>query len=450
MFATNSRRFAVVAIRALVILFVSAFVDCGLFNTSAIAFDDWPHWRGPNFDAKSTETGLLKEWPEGGPTQLWVNKNSGLGYSGFSIVGDQLFTIGMEDNREFGLCLNANTGKEIWRTPLNELPGGGPRDGGYYRQWGDGPRSTPTVDGECVYVLGAGGHLAGLEKSEGSKLWSVELQEFGGEIPTWGYSESPLVDGNKLICTPGGDVGTILALNKSDGKKVWQTKPIKRVLESDGSETKSASRNYSSIVPINWNNQRQYIQLTEHAIVSVHPENGDFIWQSMWRGKTAVIPSPIFIPERGEVYATSGYNVGSKLLKINDDNSIEERWFSKSMQNHHGGVIQVGDYFYGSSKPVFVCQSIEDGSKKWATRKIPKGALGYADGLFYHLSERSGKVSLIEATEKSVKPKGSFVPKPKSTRRAKKGLYWTHPVVSNGKLYLRDQEMIYCYDIKSK
>ncbi len=410
-------------------------------------WDDWPHWRGPNRNDKSAETGLLKEWPEGGPQQLWVNNDSGLGYAGIAIVGKQLFTMGMEENREFALCIDPNNGQEIWRTPLELLPEGGPRDGGFLRDWGDGPRCTPSVDGDKVYVLGAGGHLACLGKSDGRKIWSAELVDFGGKIPMWGYSESPLIDGDKLVCTPGGEVGTILALNKKTGEKIWQSKPVTRTLESDGSVTAAASRNYSSVLPIEWNNQRQYIQLTEHAVVSLHPETGEVIWESLWRGKTAVIPSPIF--DEGQVYVTSGYNVGSKLIKIGEDNSASEVWYTKDMQNHHGGVIKVGDFFYGTNNQTLVCQSAKDGKKVWATRQIQKGCLGYADGLFYHVQETNGKVTLFDASQKNLAIKSSFVLSPQTERRAGKGMIWTHPVIVNGKLYLRDQNIIYCYDVKS-
>lgn len=419
-----------------------------LYCAAANGFDDWPHWRGPQHNDQSSETGLLKEWPKGGPPQVWNNKNAGLGYAGLAIVNDQLFTMGMEDNREFVICLNANDGTEIWRTSLESLPAGGPRDGGYLRQWGDGPRGTPTVDGDHVYVLGAGGHLACLKKSDGDKVWSAEMTDFGGKVPTWGYSESLLIDGLKVVCTPGGSIGTLLALDKKTGKKIWQSKPITRILESDGSETAAATKNYSSILPVEWNNQRQYVQLTEHAVVSVHPETGDIIWRSKWPGRTAIIPSPIF--DDGEIYVTSGYDVGSKLIRIDDNNKVEEVWYTKDMQNHHGGVIKVGDYYYGSSKSSYVCQNEKDGKKVWTDRNIKKGSIGYADGMFYHVQENDGKVILMEADEQSHFIKGSFTIGPQTKRRAGKGKIWTHPIIANGKLYLRDQEMIYCYDIKAK
>ena len=161
-----------------------------------------------------------------------------------------------------------------------------------------------------------------------------------------------------------------------------------------------------------------------------------------------MIPSPIF--DGGEVYATSGYGVGSKLVKIEDDNTLTDLWYSKDMQNHHGGVIKIGDYFYGSSAQAFVCQNRIDGKMMWSDRKIKKGALTYADGLFYHVQEDDGKVLLISADEHSHQIQGSFVLSPQTKLRKPAGKIWVHPVIARGKLYLRDQEMIYCYDVKAK
>ena len=399
--------------------------------------DDWPHWRGPNRDDKSTETGLLKAWPEDGPKRVWINQKAGLGYSGFSIVDGMLFTMGLEDEEEFALCLNADTGAEVWRKPLGNR---------FENKWGDGPRSTPSVDKDRVYFLAANGRLACFEKNKGKQVWAVDLQEFGGNVPKWGYAESPLVDEDKVICTPGGSTGTVLALNKMTGEKIWQTKPITKMM--DDKESPPAAAHYSSVLPVNWNNRRQYLQLTVLALIGVDAESGEVLWQSDWPGRVAVIPSPIF--DNGEVFVTSGYGIGSKLVKIADDNSVSQVWFSKAMQNHHGGVIQVGDYFYGSAAKAWICQDRATGEMKWNDRDIKKGAVSYADGLFYHIQEGDGKVLLIKADESSHKIISSFKLSPQTERRKPAGKIWVHPVISNGKLYLRDQEIIYCYDIKAK
>lgn len=415
---------------------VFALMTVCLLLQAAVA-DDWPHWRGPNWNDRSGETGLLTEWPKDGPKQLWVNSASGLGYAGFAVVGEQLFTMGLEDNAEFALCLDATTGTEIWRQPVGTK---------FENNWGDGPRSTPSVDGDYVYVMTAAGTLACLKKNDGQEVWKVQMQDFGGQVPDWGYSESPLVDEDRVVCTPGGPKGTMVALNKLTGEKIWQSPAFSKA--KDGVPGEPAKAHYSSMIPIQWNDQRQYVQLTVLAAIGVSPEDGHELWRSDWAGRTAVIPSPIF--DDGQIYVTSGYNIGSKLIQLADDNSASEKWFSMAMQNQHGGVILVDKFFYGSSEKAFVCQDRETGKMVWAERKIGKGATSFADGMFYHVQESDGKVMLFSADKKTVNIKGSFTLAPQTERRAKAGRIWVHPVIANGKLYLRDQEMVYCYEIKAQ
>lgn len=412
-------------------------IIAALAITTCSLADDWPHWRGPNRNDKSSETDLLERWPTGGPKQLWVNQKSGLGYSGFAIVKGRLFTLGLEDGKEFGLCLDADSGKELWRTNI------GPQ---FQNSWGDGPRSTPSVSGDRVYFMTAAGHVACLKVGDGAEVWNVKMSDFGGEVPTWGYAESPLVDGDQVVCTPGGKKNTIVALNKNTGKVIWKSEPITRVLDS-GKKTSPAVAHYSSILPVVHDGKKQYVQLTVLAVVGVDAATGKTLWQVPFPGRVAVIPSPIY--DEGSVYVTAGYGAGSKLIKLGDNNEWSETWFTKGMQNHHGTAIKVGDYFYGSSAKAFACQSAEDGEPVWSERRIKKGALSYADGLFYHVQENDGKVLLFAASpEGKIEARGSFILAPQSKRRNRKGAVWVHPVISNGKLYLRDQEFIHCYDIK--
>ena len=406
-----------------------------LVSTSQ-ATDDWPYWRGPDRNDRSTESGLLQSWPEGGPKQVWVNREAGLGYAGFSVVDGRLYTMGLENDQEFALCLDANDGSELWRTPI------GPR---YKNGWGDGPRSTPSVDGELVYFMSAAGNLACLKAANGNEAWKISMGDYGGKVPNWGYAESPLVDGDRVICTPGGDQGTILAVDKLTGEKLWQSDPITSVGD-DGNETGPAVAHYSSVLPVEWGGQRQYVQLTVLAVVGLDASTGKTLWQVPFPGRIAVIPSPIF--DDGEVYVTAGYGVGSKLIRLSNDNKAEEVWYTKDMQNHHGSVVQVGDHFYGSSARAFVCQDQKTGKMEWSERGIKKGAISYADGRFYHVQEDDGKVLLIDANPDGHEIVGSFVLSPQTERRNPKGKIWVHPVIANGKLYLRDQEIIHCYDIK--
>ncbi|MEM9942376.1 MAG: PQQ-binding-like beta-propeller repeat protein [Planctomycetota bacterium] len=408
----------------------------------AFGWDDWPHWRGPERNDISNETGLLKKWPESGPDKVWTFKNAGLGYAGIAVVGDQLFTMGTEEDKEFALCLSATDGKELWRTQIAQ---GGSR-GRATPGWGDGSRSTPSVDEDRVYFLSANGTLACLKTADGSEVWDASMEDYGGSIPSWGFAESPLVDDGKVICTPGGDQGTILALDKMTGKMVWQSEPVRK--DMDGTLSSPAKAHYSSLLPIELNGKKQYVQLLTLAVVGLDAETGSLLWQSDWPGRTAVIPSPIFFD--GKVYVTSGYGVGSKLIDISSGNA-DDQWMSKAMVNHHGGVIKVGNYCYGSSdRKGWVCQDLSDGKMVWNDKKISKGSVTYADGMFIHVEENDGEVLLIDANESSHEIVSRFVMEPQTTRDRKKGKVWVHPVVASGKLFVRDQDVILCYDISAK
>jgi len=399
--------------------------------------DDWPHWRGPQRNDQSAETGLLKQWPAEGPVQLWVYDQGGLGYAGFAVVADRLFSMGLEEETEFAFCLDATTGQKIWQQPLS---------GTFREKHGDGPRSTPSIDGERAYFLTSTGTLACLNHQSGEILWKVQLTDFGGVLPQWGYAESPLVDDQQVVCTPGGDQGTFLALDKMTGEKIWQSECVTR--EVNGEPSAPARAHYSSILPIVWNDQKQYVQLTPLAVISIDPQTGSEIWRSDWPGRIAVIPSPIF--DNGQVYITSGYDIGSKLIQLDSANQASDLWFNKVMVNHHGGVILVDDHFYGSSEQIFVCQDRQTGERKWGTRQMKKGSTLYAEGLFYHLQEADGRLLLFAADSEGPDLKGFFRISPQSERRTSQGKIWVHPVISNGRLFVRDQELILCYDIRER
>ena len=391
---------------------------------------DWPGWRGPNRDDLSTETGLLQEWPNDGPPQLWTVDSGGLGYAGFAVVGEKLFTLGSNDEGEFAICLDVNDGSTIWKTSIDDL---------YTNSWGDGPRNTPTVDGDHVYVMSANGTLKCLTVKDGSEIWSVSLtDDLGGERPNWGYSESPLVDGDKILCTPGGSKGAVVALDKTNGNVVWQSSDFTNPCH------------YSSIIVADVNGRKQYIQLFEKALAGFDANNGDLLWQDAWDGRIAVIPTPIF--NDNTVYISSGYGVGSMLLDISDSEQVKRKWFSKKMKNHHGGVILLDGNYYGYSDKVgWLCQSAKTGGEVWSEKdEFKKGAIAYADGRFYLLEEDSGEVALISASPEGWQEQGRFQLEPLSENRKRKGKVWVHPVISNGRLFLRDQEMIFCFDITKK
>lgn len=398
------------------------------FTVSAWA-DDWPQWRGAYRTDHSKETGLLKQWPATGPKQVWVNKSAGLGYAGFSVVAGKLFTMGSRGDSEFLIALDANTGKQLWATKISEV---------LHNGWGDGPRGTPTVDGPNVYALSGQGTLICANAADGKVYWKKTMQELGGKTPNWGYTESPLIDGNQVMVTPGGSQGAIVALNKLTGAVLWQSKEF-----TDAAQ-------YSSMMAANINGTHQYVQLVMTHFVGVDAKTGKVLWQCDWpNGRTAVIPTPII--SGNQVYIASGYGAGCGLTTIGAGNKPAETYSNKVMVNHHGGVILDGDFLYGySDGKGWTCQNLKTGEAAWQNKEaLGKGAVGAcADGMLYCLEESSGTVVLIEASSKEWKEHGRFKLDPQTTQRSPKGKIWTHPVIANGKLYLRDQELIFCFNVK--
>lgn len=399
-----------------------------LFGSSGwLTAADWTMWRGVERHGRSSETGLLKEWPESGPKKVWTSTEAGLGYSSYAVVDGTLYTLGAVDETEYLIAMSTEDGSVLWKTPIGEKLENG---------WGGGPRSTPAVSGDHVVALGGRGGLHCVSKADGAVRWSVDLvDDLGGKIPNWGYSESPLIDGDRVLCTPGGSEGTIAAFELGTGKKIWQSADV------------TESAHYSSIVPVSHYGQHQYIQLTQNKVFGLD-RDGNLQWEADWPlGRTAVIPTPIY--HDGLVYVTSGYGAGCMLLRISEENQVESLYDNKTMKNHHGGVIRVGEHVYGYSDGVgWLCQELISGERVWNEKgKLGKGAVAYADGMLYCLDERSGTCVLIEASPEGWQEHGRFTIEPQTENRSPKGKVWTHPVIANGRLYLRDQEIICCYDI---
>ncbi len=391
--------------------------------------DDWPQWRGPQRDGLSRETGLLQSWPEAGPKQLWVSREVGLGYSGMAVVGDTLYTLGAEQDNEFLAALNVADGSVKWKVSLGPVLSNG---------WGDGPRSTPTVDGDHVFALSGPGQLACVTLG-GELVWTKHLvDDLGGRVPNWGYTESVLVDGDKVVCTPGGNQGTLAALKRESGDVLWRSEDL-----TDGAQ-------YSSVIAIDHGGIHQYVQLTQEDVFGVKADDGGLVWSSEWPGKTAVIPTPVY--HDGYIYITSGYGVGCKLVKLDDQNQVSDVYFEKLMKNHHGGVVLVDGKIYGySDGGGWLCHDFLTGELLWNERsEVGKGALTYADNRLYLQGESSGEIALIAPSPEGWQVHGRFTLDPQSEQRNPKGRIWTHPTVANGRLYLRDQELLHCYDISAR
>src|SRR5438874_4243402 len=402
---------------------VCVFASLGADTRAA----DWPQWRGPNRDDLCSETGLLKQWPAGGPRLAWKANGLGSGFATVSVVGDRIFTTGQTSDSSSVLAINAANGQLMWSAKLGKSSS----PGGYI-----GPRSEPTVAGDSVYAVGQGGELVCVDAATGAERWRKEyIKDFGGTEPNWGFSDAPLVDGDKIIVTPGGRDGTLAALDRKSGAVLWRSKDWTDLAH------------YSSAILAEIGGVRQYIQLTASSVAGVSANDGKLLWRASRRGQTAVIPTPIY--HDGFVYVTSGYGVGCNLFQITENAnkfSAAEVYANKVMVNHHGGVIRVGDFVYGYSEGKgWTCQDFKSGVARWQEKsKLGKGALLFADGHFYLREENEGTVALIEASPEGYKEQGRFEQPGRSKEHA-----WPHPVISGGRLYLRDQDLLLCYDIKA-
>ncbi len=399
---------------------------------------DWPQWQGPNRDAKSKEKGLLQQWPKGGPKLLWKVTNLGEGYSTPSIAAGRIFTMGNKDGDESIFALKEKDGSLLWTTKVGPAVNVDRK----------GTRSTPTIDGELGYAIGAKGTLVCFQVKDGKIVWRKNLmdrQGFGGRDGNWGYSESVLIDGEKLICTPGGPTATIVALNKKNGELIWKC-PIEAGYRAD----------HSSAIVAEVDGLRTYIQFLgrgrgqdagQGAVVGVRAKDGKLLWEFNAPGnRTANISTPIF--HDNYVFAASAYRTGCALAKLTrkgDDVNAEKVYFSKNMQNHHGGMILLDGYVYGSNGGRFACIEFKSGKTAWEEKgRLPgKGSVAFADGRLYFRNERKGTVHLIEPSPKKYIERGVFLPPDRSRSPA-----WAHPVIANGRMYIADQNVLMCYDVK--
>jgi len=409
--------------------------------SSAASADDWPQWQGPDRTGISKERGLLKEWPKEGPPLAWKVQGLGGGDSAPAIAAGRIFGMGNRSNGEVVWALSETDGKTIWVAPI------GPVFNQQMPQGKEGPGCTPTVDGERLYVLGLGGELACLQVADGKILWHLNLQrDFGGIVPTWSYRESPLVDGDKLICTPGGEDATLVALEKLTGKTIWKS----RVPGSP----KAA---YSSAIVIDFEGQRQYVQFTQKALVGVAASDGKFLWRYDRPANSHGINCSTPVYQDGLVFAASAYGAGGGAVKLSKDANgaikAEEVYFSKKIQNHHGGVILLDSHLYGANGGneggFLVCLDFKTGNVLWderddPARRAPKGSVALADGRLYYRTEK-GAMLLLEPSPKEYLERGRFDQPDRSKQPA-----WAHPVVANGKLYVRDQDVLLCYDVKAR
>ena len=358
-------------------------------HTLFSADSDWPQWQGANRDGKSLETSFPKAWPAEGLKLMWRAGNLGEGYAGVSVVGNRLYAMGGLSDANAIMAIDTKDGAILWSTKFG-VAGlvGNPTSGNVF----PGPRGTPTVDGDRLYAVDHRGQFICVNSNDGKIQWKRHfVDDFGGIVPRWGFCESPLVDGNQVVATPGGPKGAIVALNKQTGDLIWQSKEF------------TDEAQYASIVAAEIGGIHQYVQLTGESVVGISPKDGSVLWKAARAGRTAVIPTPVI--DGNYVYVTSGYEVGCALFKVALNNgkfTVEQVYKDKNMVNHHGGVVKVGDYLYGySDGKGLVCQNFLTGDIVWGERdRVKKGSVSYADGMLYFREERSGDMVLIEADPK--------------------------------------------------
>jgi outer membrane protein assembly factor BamB len=422
--------------RALATLTVAAACAWGAAATA----NDWPQWQGPNRNAVSQERGLLQEWAPDGPPLAWKVDGLGGGDSAPSVAAGRIFGMAHRDDDEVVWALSETDGSPLWVTRL----GPASREGRSPSQ--EGPGATPTVDGELLYVMGLAGNVACLQVGDGSIVWQRRLQDdFGARLPTWSFRESPLVDGDKVVVTPGGEDVTLVALDKLTGETIWKS-------EVPG-HPKAA---YSSAIAFDFDGQREYVQFTEKAVVGVAASNGDFLWRYDAPANSHGINISTPLHDRGRVFAASAYGTGGGLVRLvrNADGGVdaEEVYFTRDMKNHHGGMILFDGSLYGAnggnSGGFLVALDFETGETQWNQRRdgrhATKGSVALADGRLYYRTEE-GPMLLIEPSPEAYLERGRFEQPDRSDKPA-----WAHPVIANGRLYLRDQDVLLAYDIRAK
>jgi outer membrane protein assembly factor BamB len=420
--------------------FLVLVLPCALALADSARPFDWPQWQGPDRNAISKERGLLKVWPKDGPPLAWKITGLGGGDSAPSIAAGRMFGMSNRGSDQVVWAVSEADGKELWVTRLGAAyPQRMP-------QSKEGPGCTPAVDGDRLYVLGMGGDLACLQVRDGSILWQHSLtNDFGGRVPMWSYRESPLIDGDKLICTPGSADATLVALDKMTGQPIWKS-----------AVPGARGASYASVIAFDFDGQREYVQLTQGTLVGVAASDGKVLWHYDKPANKNGINCSTPLYHDGAVFAASAYGAGGGLVKLKKDGdggvTADEVYFTKNMQNHHGGMILLDGCLYGAnggnSGGFLVCLDFQTGKVLWDERHgqhhVPKGSIALADDRLYYRTE-DGTLLLIEPNPRQYVERGRF----KQPDRTKLPA-WSHPVIANGKLYVRDQDALFCYDVKAR
>lgn len=389
---------------------------------------DWPQFNGALRDNRSAESGLLTEWPPEGPALVWTAHGTGAGYSSVAVVQGVVYTMGNKGESEAILALDAGTGEKLWSTPFAWAS---------HPSNGDGPRCTPAVHQGQVVGLGANGDVVCVDAADGTIRWQKNLiKEYGGSVPGWGYCESLLIDGDRVIATPGGDKATLVALEIETGKELW------KVLLAGKDRPGYASPAFAEI-----NGIRQYVQFTAAGTVGVRADTGQFLWRDNSAANgSANCSSPLV--SGNFIFSASDYGTGGALVRLAGQGTgiqAELVYKTSHMMNHHGDMVIVDGLLFGSHDPgVLTCLDLATGDVKWKNRSVGKGSVTAADGRIYLRSEQ-GPIALVEATGDGYRELGRFDQPHRSSSST-----WSHPVVAAGRMFLRDQDKLLCYDLRAE
>jgi hypothetical protein len=427
-----------------------AAVAAVLALTAAVRGGDWPQWNGPKRDGHAEEKGLLKKWPDGGPKLLWSIDTAGTGYTAPAVVGGKVYTMGCRKDDEYVICSDTNDkGKELWATKIGAV-----YDTVTNRTYSRGPNGTPAVDGNLLYALGSQGTLACLDTADkGALKWKKDLpKDMAGEVSNvfggpdtekfgWGYCWSPLVDGDHLIIIPGGPKGLVAALEKKTGNQVWRSEKV------------PDQATYSSPIVAEVDGVRQYIVMVQDGAIGVSAKDGSELWRFK-RDKPfpdVVCPTPVYHDGHVFLTATGGPCHLIELTKKGanfDAKDVYSKTAGREMANDTGGVVLVDKHLYGANADIGCCIDFLTAKRAWRARDLPRAALVYADGLLICVTQEEGEVVLMKAVPDQYTELSRFKLPKESALRPTKGKVWTHPVLADGKLYLRDQELVFCYQVK--
>jgi outer membrane protein assembly factor BamB len=393
--------------------------------------DDWPQWRGLERNGTSQEINLLKSWPDEGPELLWSKKDMGKGFSSVSIAKGRVYITGAIDEQETLTALDLN-GNILWQTSYGSV-----WDGSFPEA-----RTTPTVNGDQIFVISGMGRIACLDAATGKIKWTVDtVDDFDGDYHSWGIAESPLIVDDKVICTPGGEAASVVALNKNSGELIWQSKTL------------SELANYCSPILINRGSKKIIATQLEESFVGLESSDGSVLWRDKYEEyqddpKDINVISPLY--HDGSIYITSGYNDGGAMFDLTiDGTKIERKWVDQILDVHVGGIVRVDDYIYGANwednkNGNWVCLDWKTGKVMYEEKWNTKGSIITADGMIYCYEEKKGNLALVKATPEKFDIISSFkIPQGS-------GPHWGHPAISDGRLYIRHGDALMVYDIQAK